>query len=94
MNYSSYLNEEPSIIDNAGIMCINLLKNIGVKDFLLAGFDGFDEKIKDNFYEESLYLDVEGERLAKLNIAMASKIAQLRKQVSISFFASSSYDVK
>ena len=94
VNYSSYLNEEPSIIDNAGIMCINLLKNIGVKDFLLAGFDGFDEKIKDNFYEESLYLDVEGERLAKLNIAMASKIAQLRKQVSISFFASSSYDVK
>ncbi len=92
VNYASYLNEENSIIDNAGIMCINLLKKIGAKDFLLAGFDGFSENIKDNFFEESLYLDVEGERLAKMNLAMADKIAQLRKQVNITFFASSSYD--
>lgn len=93
VNYSSYLNEESSIIDNAGIMCINLMKQIGAKSFVLAGFDGFSENIKENFFEESLYLDVEGERLAKMNIAMADKIAQLRKQVDIKFFASSSYDL-
>lgn len=92
VNYSSYLNEESSIVDNAGIMCINLLKKIGVRDFVLVGFDGFSENIKENFYEESLYLDVEEERLAKMNIAMANKIAQLRKQVAISFLAPSSYD--
>lgn len=92
VNYSSYLNEESCIIDNAGIMCINLLKKVGAKDFLLAGFDGFSENIKDNFYEESLYLDVEGERLAKMNLAMADKIAQLRKQINITFVAQSSYD--
>ena len=92
VNYSSYLNEENSIIDNAGIMCINLLKKIGAEDFLLAGFDGFSENIKDNFFEESLYLDVEEERLARMNMAMANKILQLRKQVNITFLASSSYD--
>lgn len=92
VNYSSYLNEESSIIDNAGIMCINLLKKIGARDFLLAGFDGFSENIKDNFYEESLQLDVEGERLARMNLAMADKIAQLRKQINITFIARSSYD--
>ncbi len=94
VNYASYLNEENSIIDNAGIMCINLLKKIGAKDFLLAGFDGFSDNISENFYDESLYLDVEGERLAKMNLAMVDKISQLRKQVNIGFFSSSSYDVK
>lgn len=94
VNYSSYLSEENSIADNAGIMCINLLKKIGARKFVLAGFDGFSENIKENFYEESLYLDVEEERLAKMNIAMADKIAQLRKQVAITFFAPSPYDSK
>lgn len=92
INYASYLNEECSIIDNAGIMCINLLKKIGAKDFLLAGFDGFSQNIKDNFFEESLQLDVDGERLARMNLAMSDKIAQLRKQINIEFMAQSTYD--
>lgn len=92
VNYASYLNEENCIIDNAGIMCINLLKKIGVKDFLLAGFDGFSDNIKDNFFEESLYLDAENERTVMVNLAMSDKVEQLRKQVKIEFFAPSSYD--
>lgn len=92
VNYSSYLNEENSIIDNAGIMCINLLKKVGAKDFLLAGFDGFSENVSDNFFEESLQLDVQGERLARMNLAMADKIAQLRRQIKIEFIARSTYD--
>lgn len=93
VNYSSYLNEDANIIDNAGVMCINLLMRVGVKDILLAGFDGFSENIKENYYEESLYLDVEQERLARINIAMANKIKQLKKLINIEFFAASTYDV-
>lgn len=92
VNYSSYLNEDTSIIDNAGMMCINLLIQIGVGDIMLAGFDGFSDNIKENFYEESLYLDVEQERLVRMNIAMTNKIKQLKKQINIKFFASSFYD--
>ncbi len=92
VNYASYLNEENSILDNAGIMCINLLKKLGARHFLLAGFDGFSQNTKDNFFEESLQLDVEGERLARMNLAMADKIAQLRKQVTIEFMGQSTYD--
>lgn len=91
VNYSSYLNEDPSIIDNAGMMCINLLIQIGVKDIVLAGFDGFSENIKDNFYEESLYLNVEQERLVKMNIAMANKLEQLKNQINIEFMSKTHY---
>lgn len=92
VNYSSYLNEDSSIIDNAGIMCINLLIQVGVKEIILAGFDGFSEDVKDNFYEESLYLDVEEERLAKMNMAMSNKLSQLKKQIKIEFLSKSNYN--
>ncbi|MBQ3653716.1 MAG: hypothetical protein II954_04795, partial [Synergistaceae bacterium] len=92
VNYSSYLAENSFIMDNGGIMCINLLKEAGVKDFLLAGFDGFSADIRENFYEDSLYLDMEAARWANINMAMADKIAQLRKLVNITFLAPSSYE--
>ena len=94
VNYSSYLNEDTCIMDNAGIMCINLLKKIGIRDFILAGFDGFSPDKKENFYEESLYLDVDDEWLVKMNLAMKNKILQLKKQVNISFLVSSSYETE
>ena len=92
VNYASYLSEESCIVDNAGIMCINLMKKIGAKEFVLAGFDGFSENVKDNFFDEEMYLDVESERLAKMNVAMANKFAQLKRQIKISFLASTSYE--
>ena len=67
VDYSSYINEEQCIADNAGLMCINLLKKVGVQDIVLAGFDGFSTDIKQNFYEQSMTIDVEAERLIRIN---------------------------
>lgn len=92
VNYSSYLNEESCIIDNAGIMCINLLKKIGIKDFLLVGFDGFSESIKDNFSEKYMIYEID-EKKEKTNIAIANKIRQLRKHIRIKFMSPSLYDI-
>lgn len=92
VNYSSYLNEENYIADNAGLMCINLLKKIGVEKIVLAGFDGYSANVKENFYQESLCLDVEETRLVNMNITMAKKIKQLKNQIDISFIAESSYE--
>ena len=94
VNYSSYLAENSFIMDSGGVMAINFLKKAGAKDFLLAGFDGFSADIRENYYEDSLYMDMESERWAKINMAMADKIAQLRKQVNITFLSSSSYEAK
>ena len=85
------MNEDASIVDNAGMMCINLLAQIGVKDILLAGFDGFSENIRENFYEESLYLNIDQERLALMNIAIANKLKQLKNLLNIEFVSNSHY---
>ena len=91
VDYSSYLCEEQCIADNAGLMCMNLLKQLGVSDLLLCGFDGFSKDIDDNFYEQSLQLNVEQERLKQMNIAMKQKIHQLQYHMSIKFLSDSLY---
>lgn len=91
VDYSSYINEEQCIADNAGLMCINLLKKVGVQEVILAGFDGFSTDLKQNFYEQSMMLDVETERLAQINDATARKLTQLKKQIKISFTTESAY---
>lgn len=91
VDYSSYINEEQCISDNAGLMCINLLKKIGVCEIILAGFDGFSYDNRDNFFEPSMYMDTESERHMNIDIAISKKLAQLSTQMKISFLTDSIY---
>lgn len=91
IDFSSYINDEQCITDNAGLMCLNLLNKIGVKNIKLAGFDGFSSKLEDNYYEPSLYLDVETERLMMMNTAITNRLMQLSTQMEITYFTDSTY---
>lgn len=92
INYASYINEDARITDIAGLMCIQFLKKIGVRKIMLAGFDGFSSNQKDNYYESSMMMNVEEERLADINFATAKKMAQLKKQMDISFLTETFYN--
>ncbi|MCM1100971.1 MAG: aldolase catalytic domain-containing protein [Acetatifactor muris] len=92
VNYSSYLNDDTHIVDNGGLMCINLLYKLNVNSLLLAGFDGFSGNVQDNYYEKSLYLSVEEERLNSMNAAIVKRFAQLVKQMDIQFITESFYE--
>lgn len=91
VDYSKYLNEEMVISDNAGLMCINLLKSAGVKEVTLAGFDGFGANQNENYYEESLVYNVTNERLIEMNRATSRKLKQLETQMSIRFLTQTTY---
>lgn len=91
VDYSGYINEEQCIADNAGLMCMNLMKKLGVTHLLLAGFDGFAASREDNYFSQSMQIDVEAERLQRMNVATAAKIRQLRTQMNISFLTESVY---
>ena len=41
VNYSDLLIDNPIISDNAGLMLLNLLNRLSVKNVYFAGFDGF-----------------------------------------------------
>ena len=91
VDYASYINEEQCIADNAGLMCINFLNKLGVKNIMLAGFDGFSANTQENFFETSMCLDVESDRLQRMNIATSQKLVQLGTQLNISFLTKSMY---
>lgn len=92
INYASYLNENRCILDNAGMMCINFFNQVGAKSLYLAGFDGFQVENNRNYYDQSLYVQVEAERLLEMNAAITEKIKQLRRQMIIEFLTPSLYD--
>ena len=92
IDYMSYSNEELSIIDNAGLMCINFLKKTGADSVMLAGFDGFSSNRSQNYYDQTLLVDVDLERLRQMNAAAAKKIAQLKRQMKIEFLTDTFYE--
>lgn len=53
-DYSSYLNENQCIVDNSGLMCINLIKRIGKKKIILMGFDGYSTNGISSYYDNNL----------------------------------------
>lgn len=92
LDYSSYLNEDTCIVDNAGLMCINFMKKIGVKEIVLAGFDGFSTVAKDNYFETALYLSVEEENAINMNLAIEKKMEQLKTNIKITYLTDSKYE--
>lgn len=90
-DYLSYTNEDPLIADNAGLMCVNFMRAIGVRTLYLAGFDGFSANQVENYYDTSLYMKVESERLIATNKAVSAKFGQLKSQMDITFLTETVY---
>lgn len=91
IDYLSYSNEEPLIIDNAGLMCLNFLKKTGIDAVSLAGFDGFSTDRVHNFFDQTLLVDVKTEKLLQMNAAITERLAQLGNQMKIEFITDSCY---
>lgn len=91
VNYASYLNEETSVADNAGLMCLNLLKSMDMIDIVIAGYDGFRLNQRKNYYHSSLYINVEQDKLHKMNKSIKNCLNQLMKQMKLQFLTPSVY---
>ena len=92
VNYADYLNDDPNIIDNSGLMLINLLSEIGVKGIKLAGFDGFDTDRRMNYYDGMGNVAERGYLYAQ-NKSMSLKLKQLSAKTNISFITPSMYEI-
>ena len=91
INYTSYLNEDNRITDNAGMLCLNMLNKVGVKNIYLVGFDGFSKNQEENYFRNDLRVKVETERLIGMNRAIRERIIQLRDTMQVNFLTPSEY---
>lgn len=92
VNYSSYLTNDTVVADNAGLMCLNLLKKLRVKQVYLIGFDGFGENQIQNYIDDEFVLNVDVERRQKMNKATRDYIKNLRKTMMLDFLTASHYE--
>lgn len=91
VNYSSYLNSDKFVFDDAGLMLLNLLRTCGIKKVALAGFDGFNSNKKFYFSNEA-GLSMEPLMPEEKTSRIKEQIRQLKNDMEITFVTTSEYD--
>ena len=93
VDYSTLIDENSSIPDNSLPMLLRLLKRAGVKNIVLAGFDGYLSKARANYYNEDMEYDFAHNYALQLNQYTADVIRKFRSEgINISFLTESKYE--
>ena len=95
INYDSIINRGYTYFDNSTIMLLNLLKKLGVSHITLAGFDGFDADIGNNYIDDSFQNERHRTEFEKMNREISKMmkdiIDTLEGKCSIEFITPSKY---
>lgn len=91
VNFASYAADEPEIMENSGIMCVNLLIHLGVKNVCLAGLDGYDTDNRGNYVNSGLEYDFSPEVLKLRNELIKKEFAGKAGKIDIEFLTESVY---
>lgn len=83
--YTELLNCIEAVKDNAGMMLIKFLINLGVKEILLAGFDGYSYDISANYAEQQMAMFTKKAILDAMNTGMSAMLSEYAKQIKIGF---------
>ncbi len=92
VNYRKWINFEKGAHDSSGIMILNLLRACGVKEILLAGFDGFSANINDNYFDVTMRRPVTVEDAENRNKYFKHFIMDMEKSVDIKYLTESIYN--
>lgn len=93
VNYGSFLNPDPRIADSAGLMCINLLRKLECTKIRLAGFDGFNKNLQENYFQDRLMAPLDIERVQELNEAISVRLREIRSQIDLEFITNTWYSI-
>lgn len=84
-NYRDLLNSVEAVRDNAGLMAIKFLISYGVKEILLAGFDGYSHDTKENYADKHMEFVTRNAVLDAMNEGMEEVLKAYAKEINISF---------
>lgn len=91
VNFASYSAESLEIMENSGIMCINLLMHLGIKKVCLAGMDGYDTNNHGNYVNSGLEYDFTPEVLELRNHLIKEEFRKKQGKIEITFITDSIY---
>ena len=89
--YRDLLNDVEAVRDNAGLMAIKFLMSYGVKEILLAGFDGYSHDSKENYANHSMEFITKNALLDAMNAGMSEVLKLYSNDIKISYLTTPKY---
>lgn len=89
--YGELLNNENAVHDNAGMMLIKYLINLGVKKIYLAGMDGYSVDPMQNYADQSMAFYTQRAIMDSMNDGINSMISKFSKEIDIEFVTEPRY---
>jgi len=91
VNYSTLLVSDKIIRDNPLLMFLRLLKNIGITELFLAGFDGYTQDNSMNYYDEYVRLLYCQDNVVLRNEAIKNELCYYSQHMRISSLTPTRY---
>lgn len=83
--YQDLLNANEAVRDNAGMMLIRLLMDLGAGEVLIAGMDGYDPDPARNYADQSMAFYTRRAQMEAMNIGMSAVLSAYSCQIPIRF---------
>ena len=93
IDYKKWIVVKGGTQDSSGVMALNLLCELGAKQILMAGFDGFSVDINENYFDKSMRHTVSGREAEGKNTFFSNFIQEMKKKIDICFLTPTRYDV-
>ena len=92
VNFASYALKNPEIIDNSGLMALHLLMDLGVKNVMIAGMDGYSIHQENDYVDQNLqYTFSEGAKLR--NELISAELKDIKNTMQITFVTPTQYEI-
>ena len=83
--YKDLLNEVEAVKDNAGLMLIKFLINKNVSKIYIAGIDGYDLDVANNFVDKKMAFVTSKETFRAMNEGLVMVMREFKKQIPIEY---------
>lgn len=90
-DYQSLLNDYEGVKDNAGMMLVKFLIELGVKNICLAGLDGYSIDATKNFADEAMNFFTQKRIFETMNEGMNQALGEYSKLINIQFITTPKY---
>lgn len=91
VKYTELVNNIEAVKDNAGMMLVKYLMKMGVREILLAGFDGYSYDISQNYADQQVAMFTRRAILDAMNAGMSSILSEYAKHIKIGFLTEQKY---
>lgn len=89
--YKDLLNNVEAVKDNAALMLIRFLINMGVRKIYIAGIDGYGLDVANNFVDKKMTFVTSKDNFEAMNKGLTQVIKDYSKQIDIEFVTTPQY---